>query len=144
MNKKATVFAALEALTGCCLFAVCADYTVSVNNDRWVTVAAVCAACALLPYLLLVRQLWRSAYPGRLLLINFVSITVFLLLYFLSFFIPLSDWRLFPSAEADPPGNGIALLFVACGWLILFVLSRAVTAAALIVKHRKSKADQGG
>ena len=52
--------------------------------------------------------------------------------------------NLFPPAEADPPGNGIALLFVCGGWLILFALSRGVTAAALIVKHHSRKVNQRG
>lgn len=144
MNKTITAHAVLDALIVCCLWTVSADYTVSVHNERIVTVAAVCASAALLSYLLFARQVWRSMNPGRLLLINSVSIAVFLSLRFLSFFIPLPVRNLFPPAEADPPGNGIALLFVCGGWLILFALSRGVTAAALIVKHHSRKVNQRG
>ena len=34
MNKKTTAYAVLDALIGCCLWTVCADYTVSLTADE--------------------------------------------------------------------------------------------------------------
>ena len=138
MKKNAIVYAVSEALVGCCLWAFCSEYTVSGNNDQLCIVANVSVAIALLSYLVFARRLIRCPNPRRLLFVNTVSAVILIFLYVLSLLTPLPHWYFFLPGEANPPGNGIALLLACHGWLILFILSRVVTVVILWVKRRKT------